>query len=92
MTNTIAGHAISSRRVVVTGTGAVSPIGNTVPEFWASLKAGVCGVGKIASFDLEDLYIHIGAEVKGFEAKERLSGLKDRTLPMGFGVRARQAS
>jgi len=82
MTNTIAGHAISSRRVVVTGTGAVTPIGNTVPEFWASLKAGVCGVGKIASFDLEDLYILIGAEVKAFDVKERLSGLKDRTLPM----------
>jgi nodulation protein E len=82
MTNTIAGHAISTRRVVVTGTGVVSPIGNTVPEFWASLKAGRCGVDKIAGFDMEDLYIHIAGEVKGFDVKERLGGLKDRTLPM----------
>ncbi len=82
MTSTIAGHATSTRRVVVTGTGVISPIGNTVPEFWSSLKAGKCGVDKISGFDLEDLYIHIGGEVKGFDVKERLGGLKDRTLPL----------
>ena len=72
----------SARRVVVTGQGVISPIGNSVEEFWASLKAGSCGVGKITGFDLEDLYIHIGGEVKNFDVKARLGHLKDRTLPL----------
>lgn len=72
----------TKRRVVVTGTGVVTPIGNTVEEFWASITAGSCGVGKIQGFDLEDLYIHIGAEVKNFDVKTRLSGLRDKTLPL----------
>ena len=82
MTQNSAGPTGGTRRVVVTGTGVISPIGNNVADFWASLKAGRCGVGKIAGFDLEDLYIHIAGEVKGFDPKERLSGLKDKTLPM----------
>ena len=74
--------AASTRRVVVTGMGVVSPIGNSVDEFWASLKAGKSGVGKIAGFDLEDLYIHIGGEVKDFDPKTRFENIKDRTLPL----------
>ena len=75
-------NPVGARRVVVTGMGAVTPVGNTVAEFWSSLKAGTCGVGKITGFDLEDLYIHIGGEVKNFDAKERLGQIKDRTLPI----------
>ena len=71
-----------ARRVVITGLGAVTPVGNSVEEFWSSLKAGKSGVGKIVNFDLEDLYIHIGGEVKNFDAKERLGNFKDRTLPL----------
>ncbi|MGC4005503.1 MAG: beta-ketoacyl synthase N-terminal-like domain-containing protein [Pirellulales bacterium] len=43
------------RRVVVTGMGVVTPIGLDVPEFWASIKAGKCGVSRIENFPLEDL-------------------------------------
>lgn len=69
------------RRVVVTGMGAVTPIGNDVPSYWSALKRGECGVRPLADFDLEDLYIKIGAQVKGFNPKEKLSNLKDKVLP-----------
>ena len=82
MTQSNGSGSSGTRRVVITGMGAVTPVGNTVDEFWASLKAGRCGVDKIVGFDLEDLYIHIGAEVKGFDPKDRLANIKDRTLPM----------
>ncbi len=61
--------------------GVVSPIGNDVASFWTSIKEGVCGVGPITSFDLEDLYIHIAAQVKDLDIKEKLSGIRDKTLP-----------
>jgi nodulation protein E len=61
--------------------GVVSPIGNDVDSFWTSIKAGVCGVGPITGFELEDLYIHIAAQVKGLDIKEKLSGIRDKTLP-----------
>jgi nodulation protein E len=82
MTNTNGSGSGKGRRVVVTGMGVVTPIGNSVPEFWSSLKAGKSGVEKITGFDLEDLYIHIGGEVKNFDAKQRLGDIKDRTLPL----------
>ena len=82
MTKSNGSGAAGSRRVVVTGMGAITPLGNSVDEFWSGLKAGKCGVEKITGFDLEDLYIHIGGEVKGFDAKERLANLKDKTLPL----------
>jgi nodulation protein E len=71
----------SARRVVVTGMGAVTPIGNNVDSFWSSIKAGTCGVGPITGFDLEDLYIHIAAQVKGLDIKQSLAGIRDKTLP-----------
>jgi len=60
-------RADGSRRVVVTGMGAVTPIGLDVNEYWASLKAGKCGVGRIENFPIEDLYIPIAGEIKGFD-------------------------
>ena len=60
-------RADGSRRVVVTGMGAVTPIGLDVEEFWSSLKAGKCGVGPIENFPIEDLYIPIAGEIKGFD-------------------------
>jgi len=61
-------HAVGARRrVVVTGMGAVTPIGLDVNEFWSSMKAGKCGVGRIENFPIEDLYIHIAGEIKGFD-------------------------
>lgn len=55
------------KRVVVTGMGVVSPIGNSVEEFSAALKAGKCGVGPITLFDASDFEVKIAAEVKDFD-------------------------
>lgn len=60
------------RRVVVTGLGAVTPIGNTVPEFWESIRAGRIGIGPITKFDTTDYKVKVAAEVKGFVAKDRM--------------------
>lgn len=56
------------QRVVVTGMGAVSPVGNDVPSMWASLLAGRSGIGLITSIDTSQLKTKIGAEVKDFDA------------------------
>lgn len=55
------------RRVVITGMGAVTPIGNSVPEFWESLKAGKCGIGHITKFDASEYKVKVAAEVKDFD-------------------------
>lgn len=55
-----------SRRVVVTGLGAVTPIGNNVDDFWASVKAGKIGFDHITKFDTTDYKCHIAAELKDF--------------------------
>lgn len=60
------------RRVVVTGLGAVTPIGNTVEEFWSSVKEGKVGIGEINKFDTSDYKVKVAAEVKGFAAKEHM--------------------
>lgn len=60
------------RRVVVTGLGAVTPIGNTVEEFWAGIREGKVGIGPITKFDTSDYKVKIAAEVKDFVAKERM--------------------
>ena len=49
--------------MVVTGMGAVTPVGNDVPTFWQSILAGKSGVARLASFDTSDLEVQIGAEV-----------------------------
>lgn len=60
------------RRVVVTGLGAVTPIGNTVEEFWQGIREGKVGIGPITKFDASDYKVQIAAEVKDFVAKERM--------------------
>ena len=60
------------RRVVVTGLGAVTPIGNTVEEFWNNAKEGKVGIGEITKFDTSDYKVKLAAEVKGFVAKEHM--------------------
>jgi len=56
-----------SRRAVVTGMGAVTPIGNDHPTFWRNLAAGVSGTGPITTFDASDFDVRIAAEVKDFD-------------------------
>ncbi len=58
-----------SRRVVVTGMGAITPIGLSVEEFWQNVKKGEIGFGPITRFDTTDYKAHLAAEVKGFEGK-----------------------
>lgn len=60
------------RRVVVTGLGAVTPIGNTVEEFWSGIKEGKVGIGEITKFDTTEYKVKIAAEVKDFQAKDRM--------------------
>jgi nodulation protein E len=65
-----------ARRVVVTGMGAVTPIGQNVPDFWDALRRGQSGVGPVGGFPLEDLKILIAAQIKNFEPKVRLKHFK----------------
>lgn len=60
------------RRVVVTGMGAITPIGLSVEEFWQSVKEGKTGFAPITKFDASDFKCHIAAEVKGFEGKNHM--------------------
>ena len=60
------------RRVVVTGMGAITPIGNNVETFWNNVKAGVLGIDEITKFDTTDYSAKLAAEVKDFNAKEVL--------------------
>ena len=62
----------ASRRVVVTGMGAVTPIGQTVPELWAGVRAARSGVSELGGFPLDDLKILIAAQIKDFDQKARL--------------------
>ncbi|MBR4944150.1 MAG: beta-ketoacyl-ACP synthase II [Peptococcaceae bacterium] len=55
------------KRVVVTGLGVISPVGNDVASFWLSLIEGKCGIGPITAFDTTDFKVKIAAEVKDFD-------------------------
>src|SRR5438093_13096294 len=59
-------------RVVVTGMGAIVPIGNSLSDFWSSALAGKSGIGVLTSFDHSDYPIHIAGEVKGFDPEEHM--------------------
>lgn len=60
------------RRVVVTGLGAITPLGNTVSEFWAGVKEGKVGIAPITKFDTTEYKVKLAAEVKDFVAKDRM--------------------
>ena len=60
------------RRVVITGMGAITPIGNNLEEFWTSIKEGKVGIGPITQFDVSDYKVKIAAEVKDFVAKDKM--------------------
>ena len=60
------------RRVVITGLGALTPVGLTAPESWQAVKDGVCGVAPITQFDHTGMKVHLAAEVKGFSPEEHL--------------------
>ena len=58
---------MQKNRVVVTGLGVITPLGNDVPTFWSALKSGKSGVGLLTSFDASGFDSRIAAEVKGFD-------------------------
>ncbi|WP_309638752.1 beta-ketoacyl synthase N-terminal-like domain-containing protein, partial [Methylibium sp.] len=63
---------MSRRRVVVTGLGLVTPVGNTVAESWANLVAGRSGIANVTKFDASDLACRFAGEVKGFRVEDYL--------------------
>jgi len=69
-----------TRRVVVTGMGAVTPVGNSVDESWKNLKAGKSGVALITRFDTSDLVTKFAGEVKNFDAKALFGRREARRL------------
>ena len=63
-------HMMNRRRVVITGMGAVTPVGKSAPELWNAIKQGKCGIGPITLFDATSCPVKIAAEVKDFKPEE----------------------
>lgn len=61
---------MEKRRVVVTGIGAVTPLGNNIADTWAAVRAGECGIDRITLFDTSDYAVKIAAEVKNFNLSD----------------------
>ena len=82
----------SQDRIVVTGMGAITPIGNTVNEYWENVTAGVCGVADITRFDASELPVKIAAEVKDFQATDYMPQKLTREMDpfMQYGYAAAQ--
>lgn len=68
------------RRVVVTGMGVITPIGNNVKDMWKSVKEGVCGIGPITHFDTTDRKVTLAGEVKNFVPEEVLDKREVRRM------------
>ena len=81
---------MSRRRVVVTGLGCVSPVGNTVPETWSNLLAGKSGIGLITHFDASAFSCKIAGEVRGFNLESYMTTKEARTMDtfIHFGIAA----
>ncbi|VUZ26814.1 3-oxoacyl-[acyl-carrier-protein] synthase 2 [uncultured Comamonas sp.] len=81
---------MSRRRVVVTGLGCISPVGNTVASAWANLLAGQSGIDHITRFDAEAFSCKIAGEVKGFDVEEYMSAKDARSMDtfIHYGIAA----
>ena len=71
---------MDARRVVVTGLGALTPVGNTTEEFWSSLKQGKSGIGPITKFDATDYPTRIAGEVRNFDETKYVDKKEARRL------------
>lgn len=71
-----------TRRVVVTGLGAVTPCGNDVPTTWQAMLAARSGTATVSRFDTSSMPVHIAAEVKGFDAEKRIDKKVSRRLDL----------
>jgi 3-oxoacyl-[acyl-carrier-protein] synthase II len=78
------------RRVVITGLGVVSPVGNDVPSAWANLVAGRSGVGPITRFDAKDFRVRIAGEVRGFDVESSIPAKEARRMDgfIHYGIAA----
>jgi len=81
---------MSRRRVVVTGLGCISPVGNTAADSWANLLAGKSGIARIARFDASNMACQIAGEVKDFQLETYISSKEARTMDtfIHYGVAA----
>ncbi|MBI2744736.1 MAG: beta-ketoacyl-ACP synthase II [Burkholderiales bacterium] len=81
---------MSRRRVVVTGMGCISPVGNTVAESWSSLLAGRSGIDLITRFDASNFACKFAGEVKGFELEKYIGSKEARTMDtfIHYGIAA----
>jgi 3-oxoacyl-[acyl-carrier-protein] synthase II len=81
---------MTKRRVVVTGLGCVTPVGNDVPSSWANLLAGQSGISTITKFDASAFSCKIAGEVKGFNVEEYLNSKEARTMDtfIHYGIAA----
>lgn len=78
------------RRVVVTGLGCVSPVGNSVAESWQSLMSGRTGIANITRFDASGLSVHFAGEVKGFNIEDYVAAKEARHMDVfiHYGIAA----
>jgi len=81
---------MTRRRVVVTGLGCISPVGNTVVDAWANLLAGKSGIDMITRFDATNFSCRIAGEVKGFDVESYMSAKEARTMDafVHYGIAA----
>ena len=70
----------NGRRVVITGMGALTPLGNDVESFWENLIAGRSGAAEITQFDSSDFYVHFACEVKDFDPTEYIERKQTRRM------------
>ena len=81
---------MSRRRVVVTGLGCISPVGNTVADAWANLLAGKSGIGLITKFDASSFSCRLAGEVKNFDLESYISAKEARAMDtfIHYGIAA----
>ena len=81
---------MTRRRVVVTGLGCISPVGNTVPEAWSNLIAGQSGIAPITRFDATAMSCRIAGEIKNFDLESYISAKEARTMDrfIHYGIAA----
>ena len=81
---------MQKRRVVVTGLGCITPVGNSVDELWSSLMSGKSGVSNISVFDAEKMPVKFSASIKDFDAEKYFDSKEQRKLDlfMQYGMAA----
>ena len=79
-----------NKKLVITGMGVITPIGNTVEEYWKNLTDSVCGIAPIESIDTEDIPVKFAGEARDFVAKEhmprKLTSETDRFMQMAYAA------